>query len=120
MLYCLNKAEGIQKALWYQFITHGVLKELTKDGGPEFGAGETRKFLERWDVKHRLTSAYHPRADLRAELGVRIAKRIVSENTGPGGTLDTDIVTRALLTYRNTPNKDIGLTPAQMLYRRRL
>ena len=71
-------------------------------------------------MKHRLTSAYHPRADLRAELGVRIAKRIIPENKGPGGTLDTDIVTRVLLTYRNTPNKVIGLAPAQMLCRRRL
>ena len=119
-IYRLNRAEGVQKALRNHFITHGVPTELTTDGGPEYVAGETKAFLERWDVNHRLTSAYHPGANLRAELGVRVAKRIIRENTGPKGTLDTDKVSRALLTYRNTPNKDIGMSPAQMLYGRRL
>ena len=34
------------------------------------------------------------------------------------GSLDTDKLARALLAYRNTPNKDLGLSPAQILYGR--
>ena len=33
---------------------------------------------------------------------------------------DTDRIGRALLSYRNTPSKELGLSPAQMLYGRNL
>ena len=47
-----------------------------------------------------------------------MVKRLLRENTGPNGSLDTDKMARALLTYRNTPNKDLGVSPAQILYGR--
>ena len=56
-------------------------------------------------MKHRLSSAYHPGANLRAELGVKVTKRMLRDNMGPNGHLETDQVMRALITYRNTPNK---------------
>ena len=71
-------------------------------------------------VKHRLSSAYHPGANLRAELGVKVAKRILRDNTGPNDPLETNKVMRALLSNRNTPNKDLGVSPAQILFGRRL
>ena len=36
------------------------------------------------------------------------------------GTLDNDKVPLALLHYRNTPIRDIGLSPAQILLHRKL
>ena len=69
-------------------------------------------------MTHRLSSAYHPHANLRAELGVKTIKRLVRDNLSPTGDLNTDKLGRALMTYRNTPNKDLGLSPAQILYGR--
>jgi hypothetical protein len=53
-------------------------------------------------------------------LGVRVVKRLLRENVSNQGNLDTDKMARALLTYRNTPCKDLGVSPAQILYARSL
>ena len=39
-------------------------------------------------------------------------------NTGPGGSLDCDVVEKALLNYRNTPDRDLGISPAQIVFGR--
>ena len=119
-VYKVNRAEGIIQALRYHFVSYGAPEEITTDGGPEYVATETQNFLRRWNVAHRLASAYHPSSNLRAELGVKIIKRLLMENTGINGSLNSDKVGRALLAYRNTPNKDTGLSPAQMLFGRNL
>ena len=45
---------------------------------------------------------------------------MLRENISPQGSLNTDKMSRALLAYRNTPNKDLGLSPARILYGRAL
>ena len=39
-------------------------------------------------------------------------------NLGPGGSLDTDRVARALLQHRNCPDQSTGLSPAQIIFGR--
>ena len=117
-IYKMQGSEGLIKAFRWHFITHGVPSELSSDGGPEYTATQTQEFLKRWGVSHRLSSAYHPHSNLRAELGVKVVKRMLRENVGPNGDLDTDKFARALLAYRNTPCKDLGVSPSQILYGR--
>ena len=50
-------ALGLQDALRTYFATFGVVEELSSDGGPEFTASNTRAFLRKWGVRHRLSSA---------------------------------------------------------------
>ena len=119
-VYKSRGSEGLMKALRWHFIAHGAAEELSSDGGPEYTATQTEQFLKRWGVSHRLSSAYHPHSNLRAELGVKVVKRMLRENTSPQGGLDTDKFARALLAYRNTPCKDLGVSPAQVLYGRSL
>ena len=47
-------------------------------------------------------------------------KRLLVGNTGPGGSLNSDAFRRALLQYRNTPNRDTHLSPATCLSGRNL
>ena len=119
-VYKCQGAEGLVKALRSHFIAHGAPEEISSDGGPEYVATHTQQFLKRWGVAHRLSSAYHPHSNLRAELGVKVTKRLMREILSIEGELDTDKFGRAILAYRNTPCKDLGQSPAQILYGRSL
>merc|ERR1712112_437266 len=71
-------------------------------------------------VVQRLTSAHYPRANTRAELGVKSMKRLLRENTAPSGSLNCDKFSRAVLEYRNTPCRDTGVSPSNILFGRNL
>ena len=79
-----------------------------------------KEFFERWGVEHRVSSAYYPRANKRAEVAVKSAKRLVMDNLGPRGSLDTDRFARALLAHRNNPDPETGFSPAQVIFGRDL
>ena len=113
-------SSSVQKHLRMLFGMYGAPEELATDGGPPFNAYDFKSFLATWGVHLRLSSAYYAQSNGRAELAVKTSKRILRDNTGPGGNIDTDKVTRALLQQRNTPIYGVGLSPAQMLYGRQL
>ena len=100
--------------------TFGVPVELSSDQGPEFMADETQDFLLRWGIKHRDSAAYHPQSNGRAELAVKATKRLLENNIGADGKLDTDNFLRALLIKRNTPDPTCKLSPAEIIFGRNL
>ena len=81
------------------FVTYGIPDELASDGGPQFTATNTRQFLQDWRVSHRLSSLAFPHSNCRAEIGVKTVKRLLMDNTGDSGDLDTDKFQRAMLQY---------------------
>ena len=102
------------------FQAYGAAEKLYTDNGLPFNSQQVTDFLNRWKVQHVTSSALYPQGNGRAELAVKTAKRVIRDNTGPGGTLDCDKAARALLQYRNTPIKHLGLSPAQVLFQRDL
>lgn len=107
---------GLVNNLRSSFETYGIPEELSSDGGPEFTATQTKSFLQDWGVHHRLSSVAFPHSNCRAEIGVKTMKRLITGNTGPNGTLDKDSFAIAVLQYRNTPDPETKLSPAQMLF----
>ena len=65
---------------------------------------------------HRVSTAYNLHANLRAKSAVRSMKHSESENRGPRGNLETDRMAMTSLVYRNTPDRNIGRSPAQVLH----
>ena len=51
-------AQGLIAALRALFATFGVPEEISSDGGPEFSSAATADFLTRWEVRHRMSSAF--------------------------------------------------------------
>ena len=100
--------------------TFGIPEEIATDGGPPFSSDEVAKFLKSYGIQHRVSSVAYPHSNCRAELGVKTIKRLLTENIGRGGTLDTDKVLRALLQYRNTPDPSTKMSPAQIVFGRQI
>ena len=111
-------ASGLIRSLRNYFSTFGIAEELASDGGPEFTSSLTQEFLKTWGVHHRLSSVAFPHSNCRAEIGVKTVKRMIADNSGPHGELDTDKFQRAILQYRNCPDKDTKLSPAECLFGR--
>ena len=113
-------SKGLCGALRILFSRIGVPEEISTDGGPEFTSQESSDFYARWGLKHRLSSSYFPQSNGRAEVAVKITKRLLEENMGENGSLDTDNMVRALLQQRNTPDRECKISPAEVLFGRRL
>ena len=113
-------SKGLIDCLRQTFATFGIPDELSTDGGLEFTAQNTRKFLNDWGVHHRVSSVAFPHSNCRAEVGVKVAKRIITDNTDSRGNLNIDTFQRAMLSYRTTPSADSKLSPAQCLFGRQI
>ena len=74
-------SEQLVKRLRHQFETFGASEELASDGGLGYVAATTQTFLKQWGCRHRLSSAYFPHSNLRAEQGVKMAKKLIRDNT---------------------------------------
>jgi hypothetical protein len=113
-------SKHIVNSLRSTFSTYGAPEILFTDGGLPFQSQELQTFLQNWKVHHVTSSAFYAQGNGRAELAVKTAKRLLHENTAIDGSLNSDNACRALLQYRNTPIKHIGMSPAQLLYHRSL
>ena len=113
-------AEKLVTALREFFCQYGTPKQLASDGGSVYLSATTQAFLKTWGVAHRVSTAYNPHSNLRAETAVKSMKHLISQNMGPTGSFNTDSMAMALLTYRNTPDRDTCRSPAQVLYARTL
>ena len=111
-------SSGLMAGLRRVFITYGIPQELASDGGPEFTAASTKTFLRDWGVDHRMSSVAFPHSNCRAEVAVKTVKRLITGNTGPNGTIDTNEFAAAMLTYRNTPDPETRMSPASVIFGR--
>ena len=109
--------DTVQKHLMAWFTTFGVPDEISTDGGPPFNSSKYDGFLKSWGIKKRLSSAHYPQSNGRAEAAVKSIKRILRGNLNPlTGEVDTHKAACAIMSHRNTPNRDTDLSPAEMIF----
>ncbi|XP_054278887.1 uncharacterized protein K02A2.6-like [Macrosteles quadrilineatus] len=96
------------------FSRWGVPVSVTTDNAPNFVSSDWLKFSKDWDFEHKTSSPYHPRGNGKAEATVKIAKN----NLRRIDRDDADLWL-AILEIRNTPAKDVGVSPAQRIMSRR-
>ena len=92
------------------FAHHGIPETVITDNGPQFTSGEFQSFATDWNFKHVTTSPHYPQANGAAERAVRTAKDILRQ----------DDVFRSLLAYRATPIPELGASPAELAFGRKL
>ena len=74
----------VVQSLREHFGRYGVPVELATDGAMNLTSYEVESFLERFGVRHRVSSAMNPHSNMRVELGVKTMKRLCRENTSAG------------------------------------
>lgn len=92
------------------FAQHGIPDIVVSDNGPQFRSNEFKQFAKEWNFCHRTSSPKYPQSNGEAEQGVKRAKEILRQKD----------YLLALLTYRATPLPDLGVSPAELAFSRRL
>ena len=123
MQFCWRSTDNTNKlleCLREYFAMHGIPEELSRDGGSTYMSYAAQKFLSDYGVRHRVSSVAYPHSNQRAELAVKSMKRLIRENTNPDGSLNNDRFLRAVMNYRNTPDRDTERSHAQVIFCRNL
>ena len=113
------KAETVAKFIYEDIICrHGVPQEILSDRGTSFINKTIEELCNKYQTKHRLTSAYRPQTNGMIErfnrtLGECIAK-LVQDNEKEWDQL----VSSVLIAYRTKQHKTTGRTPFYLVYGR--
>ncbi|XP_057292380.1 uncharacterized protein K02A2.6-like [Hydractinia symbiolongicarpus] len=73
-------AATVKNILRRYFSTFSIPEENSSDGGPPYESNEFNAFLNNWGIRHRLSSAYLPESNGRAEVAVKTMKRNLTSN----------------------------------------
>jgi hypothetical protein len=112
-----DDANTVAKFLYEYIITRfGCPKELVSDRGTHFINDTIATLTEKYFIKHRKTSPYHPRANGQTEKTNGILCKIITK-TVQGANIDWDArVLDALWAYRTAYKVTTKHTPFQLVY----
>lgn len=92
------------------FAKYGCPEEVRSDGGPQYTSQEFKHFAKEYCFRHVTSSPHFPQSNGAAERAVQVAKGILKQQ-------DPYL---ALMMYRSTPHSATGVSPAQLLFGRRI
>ncbi len=104
------------KKLRQTFANQGLPEVLVSDNAACFVSEEFKEFLQENGIRHLTSPVYHPNSNGLAERAVQTFKCVFKKITG---TIQCR-VSKFLLHYRSTPTTVTGLSPSEMLNKRRL
>jgi transposase InsO family protein len=103
----------IKSMIFPRFVT---LRILISDGGTHFTTKNFKKCLSKLGIEHRVSTAYHPQTNGKAETSNRQLKSILNKTIEKGGKYWSKKLDGALWAYRTTFKTLIGMTPYQFVY----
>jgi hypothetical protein len=115
------KAETVAKFVFESIICrHGVPKEILSDRGTSFNNALISELCNRYQTKHRLTSAYRPQSNGMVErfnrtIGESLAKLVMDKDDDKEWD---DYVDAILLAYRTKRHETTGFTPFYLMHGR--
>ena len=92
------------------------------DNGPQFTSTEFAEFMRKNGFKHTLVPPYHPQSNGAAERSVKVVKDALVKQVfeGKKGISVRHRLANFLFRYRTTPHTTTGVTPAELMVKRRL
>lgn len=103
------------------FARFGIPKILVSDNGRQFIAEEFQNFLRMNGITPKNTAPYQPATNGAAENTVKTVKKSIFKAVGKVKEIDFNtILNRFLLDYRNAPHCTTGISPAKLMFGRKL
>lgn len=109
-----KSADEVISKLKTVFATHGIPKYVVSDNMP-FNSFTCKMFAKQWNFQLVFSSPRYPKSNGLAERAVQTSKNILKKCKDDN--IDLEI---GLMDYRNLPIYNLGLSPAQILYSRRM
>ena len=106
--------KAVTSVLSQWFSLFGYPQRIRSDGGPQF-QGPFREYCEDKQIKHELAAAYNPSSNGLAENAVKQCKHLLIKCIEEGSDYND-----ALLTWRQTPKREGGPSPANLFLHRDL
>lgn len=114
-----TSSEKITESLMRMFSTHGLPVTLRTDNGPQFVSAHFKEFMEENGIKHQRNTPLWPQANGEVECQNKfLMKRIrIAHAEGQNWKLELQ---KYLLMYRSTPHSTTGISPAELLFGRKI
>nr|GEV12573.1 reverse transcriptase domain-containing protein [Tanacetum cinerariifolium] len=111
-----NDARVVCKFLKSLFARFGTPRAIISDRGTHFYNDSFAKVMLKYDVTHRLATAYHPQTSGQVEVSNRGLQRILERTVGENHAFWSDKLDDALWAFRTAFKTPIGCTPYKLVY----
>ena len=94
---------------------HGSPNVITTDRGSEFNNDLFRNFLDEYEIRHHMTTAYHPQGNGQVERSNRTIKDLLAKITPKGGDW-SHYLSSAIFATRVAQQASTRFSPADLLH----
>nr|GEW02862.1 reverse transcriptase domain-containing protein [Tanacetum cinerariifolium] len=111
-----NDARVVVKFLKSLFSRFGTPKAIIGDRGTHFCNDQFARIMSKYEVTHRLSTAYHPQTSGQVKVTNRGLKRILERTVGENHALWSDKLEDTLWEFQTAFKTSVGCTPYWLVY----